>query len=139
MRDVSHQLERGHTLAEALRQQTAQSETAVLDPDTRLVFTVLEQCAATGGSSAEPLERAAAVLRSREAARAEVAAQSASARLSAVVLTLLPMAMLLMLLVTSPTTREAVVSPVGLGVVTIGLLLNLIGWRWMRRLVGAVR
>lgn len=138
--DLVHRLDRGQCLTDALLDRSVHDDSTrppAARADLELVLNVLEQCATAGGSSAEPLERAAAVLRSRDAARGEIAAQSASARLSAVVLTLLPVAMLLMLLTVSGSTRAAIGSPVGLGVLVAGLALNLVGWRWMRRLIGA--
>ena len=59
-----------------------------------LAFTVLRSCARFGGPAAAPLERAAATLRARDAVAAEQQAQSAQARLSARVLTLVPIALL---------------------------------------------
>ena len=59
-----------------------------------LAFTVLRSCARFGGPAAAPLERAAATLRARDAVAAEQRAQSAQARLSARVLTLVPIALL---------------------------------------------
>lgn len=96
---------------------------------------VLRACAANGGSAAEPLDRAAATLRARAADTADRRVQSAQARLSAVVMTVLPLAMLCLLLATSSATRGAVVTTPGLAAVATGAVLNLTGWRWMRRLI----
>ena len=68
-------------------------------------------------------------------AAAERRTQSAQARLSAVVMTVLPLAMLGLLLVTSSTTRQAATTPLGLLVIATGAVLNLAGWRWMRRII----
>jgi Flp pilus assembly protein TadB len=57
---------------------------------------------------------------------------SAQARLSARVMTALPLAMLMLLVATSDSVRRVTVSPFGALVVTVGVALNLIGWRWMR-------
>jgi tight adherence protein B len=105
-------------------------------PHLQLALTVLHSCAVHGGQAAEPLSRAAAVLRERAADAAELRTQSAQARLSAIVMTALPVGMLALMLVTSRAVRGFVVSPVGIGVVAVGLGLNAIGWRWMTRLVG---
>ena len=82
-----------------------------------LAFTVLRSCARFGGPAAAPLERAAATLRARDAVAAEQLAQSAQARLSARVLTLVPVALLALLAITDPKVRAAVATPAGLAVV----------------------
>jgi tight adherence protein B len=61
--------------------------------------------------------------------------QSAQARLSATVLTWLPIAVLGVMLATSPAVRRVVVSPLGATIVTVGTTINLLGWWWMRRIV----
>ena len=100
-----------------------------------LVVSVLSACADNGGPAAEPLDRAAAVLRGRAHEAGERATQSAQARLSAQVMTLLPVAMLAMLVVTSASVRAALTTPPGLVAVAVGVLLNVIGWRWQRHLL----
>ena len=106
-----------------------------LDPDAALVAAVVATCLDHGGPSAEPLDRAAGVLRARAAERSERRVQSAQARLSAVVLTWLPIAMLGLLALTSENVRRIVVSPVGAVLVVLGGGLNLAGWWWMRRII----
>jgi len=104
-------------------------------PDLQVAVTVIKACATHGGPAAEPLGRTAAVLRGRAADAAERHTQSAQARMSAVVMTILPIGMLILLLATSASVRLFVASPTGLGVATVGAVLNTLGWRWMRRLV----
>jgi Flp pilus assembly protein TadB len=104
-------------------------------PDVALVLAVLDACIEHGGPAAEPLDRAAGVLRARAADHADRQIHSAQARLSAQVLTILPAAMLLLLLVSSSSVRATIATPFGLVVVTIGAALNLIGWWWMRRII----
>ena len=124
-------VQRGARLADALDVTTE-------SPHLNLAITVLRACAVNGGSPAEPLDRAAATLRSRAAAAEERRTHSAQARLSAVVMTVLPVAMLALLLATSSSTRAATVGPSGLVVVAAGAALNLAGWRWMRRIIDGV-
>lgn len=121
-------LERGASLTEAVVEP-------VTSPHLSLAFAVVRACAANGGPAAEPLDRAAATLRARAADRADRATQSAQARLSAVVMTFLPIGMLSLLLVTSDSTRAATSTPPGMIAVALGATLNIIGWRWMRRIV----
>jgi tight adherence protein B len=105
------------------------------DPDVAIALAVVTACHEHGGPAAEPLDRAAGVLRSRAAERAERRVQSAQARLSATVLTWLPIAVLGVMLATSPAVRRVVVSPLGATIVTVGTTINLLGWWWMRRIV----
>jgi tight adherence protein B len=124
-------LDRGSRLADALERSTT-------SPHVNLALAVLRACALNGGPPAEPLDRAAATLRGRAADAAERQTQSAQARLSALVMTTLPVAMLGLLLATSSSTRAATISPAGVAAVTVGGALNFGGWRWMRRIIGGV-
>jgi Flp pilus assembly protein TadB len=101
-----------------------------------LAFTVLRSCARFGGPAAIPLERAAATLRVRAAVAAEQRAQSAQAQLSARVLTLVPIVLLGLLVLTDANVRSALGTPAGIVVVILGGLLNVAGALWMRRIIG---
>lgn len=105
------------------------------DRDLAVVLSVLRACAGVGGSPAEPLDRAAATLRARAADAAERRTHSAQARASALVMTVLPIAMLALLTAASPAVRNQVVTPAGALVAGLGLALNLAGWAWMRRTI----
>lgn len=104
-------------------------------PHMALAVTVLAAVVEHGGPAAEPLDRAASVLRGRAAEHAERQVQSAQARLSAQVLSLLPGAMLALLVVTSASVRDVVVSPAGVALVGAGVCLDVAGWRWMRAII----
>ncbi|HEY5664513.1 MAG TPA: type II secretion system F family protein [Ilumatobacter sp.] len=108
-------------------------------PHLDVALTVLRTCAAHGGDAAQPLGRTAVVLRERAAAAAELHTQSAQARLSATVMTALPVGMLALLTATSAPVRGFVASPAGLATVAAGLTLNVAGRRWMTRLIGGGR
>lgn len=123
-------LRRGLPLATAV-------EGAAHTADERVVTTVLAAIARHGGEAAQPLDRVAATLRRRAADDAERLTQSSQARLSALVMTLLPGAVLLLLVATSPSVRATIATPFGAAVVVLGALLNAVGWWWMRRLIGA--
>ena len=73
-----------------------------------LALGVVRACADLGGPAAQPLDRTAATLPRRAADLAERQVHSAQARLSAMVLTLLPLAALALLVATSPPSRTAV-------------------------------
>jgi tight adherence protein B len=122
-------LERGTSVSAAL----ADVHTGA--PDLDLVVVVLRACAEHGGASAEPIDRAAAALRQRAALAGERRTNSAQARMSALVMTCLPGAMLVLLMSTSHSVRGAATSPAGLAALGAGIALNATGWGWMRRLI----
>jgi tight adherence protein B len=101
-----------------------------------LALGVVRACADLGGPAAQPLDRTAATLRARAADLAERQVHSAQARLSAIVLTLLPIVALALLLATSPASRAAVLGPAGVLCLGAGATLNALGWWWMRRIIG---
>ena len=108
-------------------------------PHLDLVLVVLQACAQHGGPPAEPIDRAASALRQRAALAFERRTQSAQARMSAIVMTALPGALLSLLLVTSAPTRAALASGPGAASVLAGIGFNAAGWAWMRRLTAGRR
>lgn len=127
---LSLALDRGTPLDRAVASTGAGGDLAV-------ALTVIRACAVTGAPAAEPLDRAATALRARAAESAERRTQSEQARLSAIVMTILPGAMLAILVATSSSVRDVLGSPAGIGIVLAGTAANLVGWRWMRRIVGS--
>lgn len=128
---------RGRALADAV----GAADAAALDPAaaTGLALTVVRSCADLGGPAAAPLERVAATLRTRAAIADEQLAHSAQAQLSARVLTLVPVALLAMLALTEDNVRGALGTPAGYTAVTLGAILNIVGWRWMQRIIARPR
>jgi tight adherence protein B len=129
---VVHALTRGRGLADAL------TETAIADDPTSaagLVVPVLNACAELGGPAAMPLDRVAATLHARSAERADRKVNSAQARLSAQVLSTVPLGVLVLLALAEPAVRSTLISPVGVVCVVVGGLFNLAGWCWMRHLI----
>jgi len=126
-------IERGRPVADAVSN---------VDPTRRgnrhlaTACSVIAVSATLGGASAAPLDRAAAALRLRAVDDEERRSQSAQARLSAHVLTVIPVGMLVLLVTTDPDVRAVVVAPAGALCVAIGLLLNATGWLWMRHTIG---
>ena len=131
LRAVSDRLEIGDSLTDAL--------TAVDTGNGDLALTVqaLSAAAHLGGPIAATLDEAAAVLRERAAARAERRAHGSQARLSARVLTIVPIGFAVWSAAASQRTRDVYISTAAGGVCAIcGLALNVVGWRWMRRIIG---
>ena len=105
------------------------------DPHLALLCSVLAAATDFGGGAAVPIDRVGATLRLRMADGQERAAQSAQARLSAHVLTVVPLGVLALLAGTDAEVRQVSTSGIGLAVVACGLVLNFAGWCWMNRVV----
>ena len=107
------------------------------DAELALTVQALSACAQIGGPIAATLDDAASVLRERAVARAERQAHGSQARLSARVLTVVPIAFAVWSALASQRTREVYMSSVaGAVCVVLGLALNVGGWLWMKRIVG---
>lgn len=130
-------LQRGAPVLDATTQAAAEvTHRRGFDHTDALVLQALRAAHTAGGNGADALERAAAVLRERRAWRNERRAQSAQARLSGRLLTVLPPAFALWGLVADQRVRAAYsTSPLPAICVVCGLSVNLLGWWWMRRLV----
>ena len=123
-------LDAGATLVDAAR-----SARAVDIPigEGGLIAQTLYACASVGGPVGDALDRAGGALRERRAFLLERTAQSAQARLSAVVMTFVPLAFAAWGAMTSGRIRHQYShSGLAAGLAVIGLALNLVGWRWMR-------
>ena len=107
------------------------------DAGEAVVWQALAAAAAFGGATAATVQAGANLLRERAAVRAEAEAHSAQARLSARVLTAVPLAFAGWSATASATFRRALASPPGVAAASAGLCLNLLGWWWMRRIVRA--
>lgn len=127
---VADRLAEGSSLTEAL---------AVVVPshaDVALTVQALSATAHLGGPIAATLDEAAAVLRERAAARAERQAHSSQARLSARVLTIVPLVFAAWSAVASQRTRDVYLSDVaGAVCASCGLALNIVGSKWMKRII----
>ncbi|MEO8162607.1 MAG: hypothetical protein ABI590_02395 [Ilumatobacteraceae bacterium] len=132
---IAQACERGVSITDALRANEARMATNTMP--TCIVFGTRAMWAATTGrAGTHALERAATTLRERTAIRFERRAQSAQARLSVKILTLLPVAFLAWQMITSPMARWFLLaSPLGWAILVGGLGLNWFGRRWMNRIV----
>jgi tight adherence protein B len=124
-------LRRGASLDDVVAARSA-------EPDELVVVRALQTACRLGGPAAAGLHAAAAVLRERNAARADATAQGAQARASAVVLTAVPLVFSALGVLTSSSFRAVIFTPSGGAVAATGALLNLLGWMWMRRVVRGV-
>ena len=128
---VPERLTAGWSLAEAL----AAADRG--EADRALTVQALTATSHLGGPISATIDEAAAVLRERVAAHAERQAYSAQTRLSARVLTIVPVGFALWSAVASQRTRDVYVATTAGGLCAlIGIALNLTGWLWMRRIIG---
>jgi tight adherence protein B len=130
--EVVDRISDGDSLVDALA--------AMVTPEADLALTVqaLSATAHLGGPIAATLDEAAAVLRERVAARAERRAHASQARLSARVLTVVPVMFAMWSAATSQRTRDVYISTAAGGISAVfGLALNVAGWQWMKRIIGA--
>ena len=122
-------LERARPIADAT------AMTSSPGPHLHLALTVIAATSEVGGSAAAAIDRVAATLRRRAADQAERRVQAAQARLSAHVMTAVPLSMLGLLLATDGDVRVVMTTPVGATCLVAGLTLNASGWMWMRHIV----
>lgn len=141
---VSSEVRSGTSLASALQHASTRlprladqlrCATRGSDQERAIVVQSLAAAARLGGPVAATLHHGAALLREREAQRAEAKAHSAQARLSAMVLTAVPMIFAAWSVVTGASFRRVVLSTPGLAATAAGLLANAVGWWWMRRII----
>ena len=104
--------------------------------DAELVVGVLALHRRTGGDLPRVLDQVAVTLRERSSAAREVRALTAQARLSGAILGLLPIGFFTFLWMTSRGDVEgAFASPVGVGAVVVGLMLEGLAFLWIRSLL----
>lgn len=105
-----------------------------------LVATAVGLAVDAGGDVEDALAGVAATLRERRALAREIRALSSQARASAATITIAPIGFGgAAALADGDTARFLFASPPGLGCLVIGLVLDLVGFRWMQRLAGRVR
>ena len=109
-------------------------------PGARLAVTALSLGNEWGGATARGLDGVAATLRERLAVTDEIRALGAQARMSALVISVAPLAFGAFAAATDPRTATFLLrTPLGIGFVLAGVLLDALGWLWMRRLSGGPR
>lgn len=108
---------------------------AMLHPDEAVVVHALLAAHDLGGPIAPTIDAASALLRERNAIRDEANAHAAQARLSARVLTTVPLIFMAWSLASSGSFRSAVLGSAGALSVSLGAICNLTGWWWMLRII----
>lgn len=108
---------------------------AVHHADEAVVVHALVTATRLGGATAATVQTGATLLRERAAVRAEAAAHAAQARLSARVLTIVPLGFAAWSATASHTYRRALATPAGVTSAALGVAANLAGWWWMRHIV----
>jgi tight adherence protein B len=104
--------------------------------DARLIAGVLDLHRRSGGDLPAVLDGLTSTLRERRAAHRDVRALTAQARLSGVILGLLPIGFFAFLLVTSRREMlDAIGTPLGGTALGIGLGLELVAFAWIRHLL----
>ena len=104
--------------------------------DARLIAGVLDLHRRSGGDLPAVLDGLTSTLRERRAAQREIRALTAQARLSGVILGLLPIGFFAFLLVTSRREMlDAIGTPIGGTALGIGLGLELLAFVWIRHLL----
>jgi tight adherence protein B len=100
-----------------------------------LLVDALALAGSTGGSQASALERVAATLRDRQALSQEIDAQASLAKASAAVLVVLPVAFSALLCIMDSQVRHSFTSVIGAACLVAGTAADLVGARWMRRII----
>lgn len=104
--------------------------------DARLVAGALLLHRRMGGDLPAVLDRVVATLRERSASRRELRSLTAQARLSGLILGLLPVGFLLFLAVTSPRDVAVVMTvPEGRAALGTGAILEVLAFAWIRRIL----
>jgi Flp pilus assembly protein TadB len=89
----------------------------------------------TGGDSTAAVDALVSSLRAGQSLQRELGALTAQSTLSAAVLALVPVMFAGLLSGTDPRAREFLFSStIGRGCLVLGLLMNLLAWRWLRRI-----
>ena len=104
--------------------------------DARLIAGVLDLHRRSGGDLPMVLDGLTRTLRERRAAHRDVRALTAQARLSGVILGLLPIGFFAFLLLTSRQEMlDAITTPIGRTALGVGVVLELVAFVWIRHLL----
>jgi len=131
---IADQAELGRPMQECLRVWAQRNPL----PDIRLTVAALSFAAQAGGARSRALDGLAESIRDRQALRLEVSALSSQARMSGLVMALLPVGFLAFSLsMDRAASAFLFASPVGIACLILGVVLDLVGFLWMRSLARA--
>ena len=135
--DVAGRISAGLSFADAVEDVVrAGGSRPAQDEDRRLAGAVLSAAHRAGGPGAAAIDRAAATVRERAAIHADRRAHAAQARLSARILSLLPVGFTSWTVLTDRRVAHFLLTTApGAGCLVTGGALAALGWRWMQRLV----
>lgn len=138
LRAAATSVERGVPVAAAVEGWATAARREGLD-GTDVVAAAWAVTAAAGGDPARALAAAADTLRDRRAARREVRALAAQARLSALVIAVAPVGFAVVAAAVDDATAAVLLrSPLGGACLAGGLALDAAGWWWMGRITRSV-
>jgi tight adherence protein B len=135
--EVVRSLDQGSTLAAAIGSRL-DDEMQRRRPDSDLVLTlqVLAMAAEVGGEPTRHVDALAETLRARRRTAADRLTQASTALASIRLLTWLPVACAVWMVVDDPGMRAVLIaSPIGWACLTAGVVFNLLGRHWTNRLV----
>jgi tight adherence protein B len=105
-------------------------------PDTRFFSSAVLLQRQTGGNLSEILNRLSHIIRERFRLKGQVKAVSAHGRLTATILTLLPLGTLAGLMITSPGYLDPMMSnPMGRKVISLGVVAQVVGNFFIRKII----
>jgi Flp pilus assembly protein TadB len=132
---IRRRIERGSNVRDSCRALATDRAVQRGEPELSSALTVIAETAEVGGSVGVPIERVAAAARLRAADELDRAAHSAQARLSAHVLTFVPITVFVVLAIGDRRVIAIATSPSGIAIVAFGIVLNALGWLWMQAII----
>ncbi|MBU3689152.1 MAG: hypothetical protein B7C54_06020 [Acidimicrobiales bacterium mtb01] len=127
------EIDRGSSVAEACHRAT---ESADPKSDGSLTLLVIALAAEQGGDPIAHIDALEATLRERHHANDERRSQASTALASTRFLTILPVVCSVWICLDDRSVREVLIaSPIGYACLVIGITLNVVGRRWVTRLV----
>ena len=126
--DLLNQLQQGNDIETVLHANS-------IDLSDARFLQLLHHSLVHGSFIPQALEQSAAILREEEQHQQNMQTAAAQARSTIRLLSLLPFIVLIVLLVTSPTTRHEFTAPPTLALIAFGVMLNRAGWSWVQTMV----
>ena len=132
--ETKHSLQKFHTVPQALDESAMY---AYKDEDRTLLW-LLHASTVHGYFIPQALDRGASVMREIAVLRDELHVATSQSRLSARILTFLPISVAVLIATFSTNARSTMFTTGGLIAIVIGLGLSWLGWQWLHRLIEKV-